>query len=348
VRIALDATYSIDPQPSGIAVYSREILEGLAVAHPQDEFLHCYRPKQFRWGAPQAVSNVRRRLLLPPLPTFRAEIFHALNQRVDARPAKHVVTTMHDLFVLTGEYSSPEFRARFARQAQRAAENSDLLIAVSKFTAEQVSAHLDFDRTRIRVIPHGVNQPTPPTNREREKLILFVGALQIRKNVSRLVEAFESLQVEPMMKDWRLVLAGARTGYGAAAILSRIENSIYRERIDVRGYLPADGLEQLYAQASIFAFPSLDEGFGIPVLEAMARGVPVVTSNCSALPEVAGEAALLVDPRSSAEIAEALMRLAKDAELRERYAELGRARAELFPWGRAVNATYEVYRELQR
>jgi glycosyltransferase involved in cell wall biosynthesis len=347
VRIALDATYSIDPHPSGIAVYSREILEGLAAAHPQDEFIHCYRAKQFRQAGIAAMPNAWRRLLLPPLPTFRAEVFHALNQRVDARPAKKVVSTVHDLFVLTGEYSSPEFRARFAQQARRAAENSDLLIAVSEFTADQVSAHLGFDRSRIRVIPHGVNRPPPQANGHREKLILFVGALQVRKNVARLVEAFESLQLEPTMKDWRLTLAGARTGYGAAAILSRIENSVCRERIDVRGYLSPEALERLYARASIFAFPSLDEGFGIPVLEAMAHGIPVVTSNCSALPEVAGEAALLVSPRSSTEIADALKRLVNDAELRKRLEELGRARADLYPWHRAVSATYEVYRELQ-
>jgi glycosyltransferase involved in cell wall biosynthesis len=177
-------------------------------------------------------------------------------------------------------------------------------------------------------------------------LILFVGALQVRKNVARLVEAFEGLQLNGRMQDWQLVLVGSPSGYGAAAILARIKSSKCRERICVRGYLSAEDLEKLYAHASIFAFPSLDEGFGIPVLEAMAHGLPVVTSNCSALPEVAGEAALLVNPRSAMEITAALHRLAGDAELRERLADLGRARAELYSWERAVNATYEVYREL--
>jgi len=144
-----------------------------------------------------------------------------------------------------------------------------------------------------------------------------------------------------MPPDWRLVLAGAPSGFGAEAILERVH-----ARIEVTGYLAAPQLEQLYARASIFAFPSLDEGFGIPVLEAMAHGLPAITSNCSALPEVAGDAALLVDPRSSADIAAALTRLATDADLREQLAARGRERAKIFSWEQAVAATYSIYQGL--
>jgi glycosyltransferase involved in cell wall biosynthesis len=331
VRIALDASYSVDPQPSGIGVYSAEILNGLAFAYPRDEFLHCYRPGKY-WRAPRTS---RKRLLLSSFPTFRADVFHALNQRLDRRPAKKVVCTFHDLFVLTADYSSPEFRARFAAQARHAARRADLIIAVSDFTARQVSDLLHVEPARIRVVPHGVHA-WPSPQQPRENLVLFVGALQTRKNLVRLLEAFEALP-----KDWRLVLAGAPSGYGAAAILERIH-----ERIEVTGYLPAPQLDQLYARASIFAFPSLDEGFGIPVLEAMARGLPVLTSNCSALPEVAGDAALLVDPRNTAAIAAALTRLASDTDLRQQLTSHGRERAKMFSWERAVAATYSVYREL--
>jgi glycosyltransferase involved in cell wall biosynthesis len=333
VRIALDSSYSVDPQPSGIGIYSAEILNGLASAYPHDEFLHCYRPRKY-WSAPRSS---RKRLLLSSFPTFRADLFHALNQRLDRRPAKKVVCTFHDLFVLTAEYSSPEFRARFAAQARNAARRADVIIAVSHFTARQVSDLLDVEPARIRVVPHGVHPP-PQSREPREKLVLFVGALQTRKNLVRLIEAFEAMPL-----DWRLVLAGAPSGYGAGAILERIH-----ARIEVTGYLPAEQLEQLYARASIFAFPSLDEGFGIPVLEAMAHGLPVITSNCSALPEVAGDAALLVDPRSSGDIAAALTLLASDANLRQELAARGQARAQIYPWSRAVSATYSIYKELLR
>ncbi|HEX7360098.1 MAG TPA: glycosyltransferase family 1 protein [Bryobacteraceae bacterium] len=344
MQIALDATYSVDPHPSGIAVYSREILSGLASAYPQDDFFHCYRAKQWKRGrkeAPRpAFPNVRRRLLLPPLPTFRTPLFHALNQRVDRRPARFVVSTFHDLFVMTGDYSSPAFRARFTEQALAAARNSDFIIAVSSFTAKQVADLLHYDRSRIEVIPHGVRLP-PVVSTERENMILSVGALQLRKNVVRLVEAFERLP-----GSWRLVLAGAPTGYGASAILERIAASPARERISVTGYVSTSGLERLYGRASIFAFPSLDEGFGIPVLEAMAHGVPVLTSNRSALAETAGDAALLVDPFEADEIHAALARLTGDPDLREKLSAQSRTHAAQFSWENAVCATYKIYERL--
>ena len=340
MRIALDATYSVEPQPSGIAVYSRELLTGLAAAYPGDRFLHCYRPKQMLRAQGPLLRNVKRRLLLPPLPTFRADLFHALNQRVDKRPAGRVVCTFHDLFVMTAEYSSSEFRARFTEQARRATAQADMIIAVSEFTSRQVVELLGFDRSRIRIVPHGVRIHRPHSE-VREKLVLFVGALQIRKNVARLVRAFAQGP-----SDWQLVLAGSAGGYGAADIIQEIEKSSCRERIRVTGYIPREELERLYARASIFAFPSLDEGFGIPVLEAMAHGVPVLTSDRSALKEIAEDAALLVNPEDTDEIASVLRRLMDDSELRATLAQLGQARAQLYPWERSVKETYAVYREL--
>ena len=116
-----------------------------------------------------------------------------------------------------------------------------------------------------------------------------MGAIQKRKNIARLVEAFEAVD-----SGWKLVLAGSQ-GYGAAEILTRIAASPARERIVVAGYVSPQALAGWYSRAALFAFPSLDEGFGMPVLEAMAAGIPVVTANRSALPEVAGDAAMLID-----------------------------------------------------
>ncbi len=339
MRIALDATYSIDKHPSGIAVYSREILDGLAAAHPADSFVHRYRPKHYRQAPSTHHSNVKQNLLLPFI-ARSADVFHALNQRADRRYGRRLVTTFHDLFVLTGEYSTADFRQRFARQARVAAQNSDLIIAVSAFTANQVHELLGVERSRIRVIAHGAHLPVSLPRRE-EKMILTVGAIQLRKNSARLIEAFENLPAE-----WKLVLAGAASGFGAEQILQRIESSPARDRIQVAGYVSSEELERLYSRAAIFAFPSLDEGFGIPVLEAMAHGVPVITSNCSALPEVAGEAAVLVDPTDVSAIAAALLDLTTGSEHRHALAEAGLARARNFPWQRAVDETYAVYCEL--
>jgi glycosyltransferase involved in cell wall biosynthesis len=192
-------------------------------------------------------------------------------------------------------------------------------------------------------VPHGVHVPVDsvPEMPARSKIILFVGALQLRKNISRLVRAFEALSGE-----WRLVLAGAPAGYQADRILAQIEKSPARSRIEVRGYLPAAQVRDLYRHASIFAFPSLDEGFGMPALEAMAQGVPVITSNRSATAEVCAGAALLVDPQNEDELAAALLRLSSDQDLRITLAALGRARVQNYSWEKTCSATYKIYSEL--
>jgi glycosyltransferase involved in cell wall biosynthesis len=322
-------------------VYSSRLIASLAKAHPRDRILLCYRIKPFLRAPRPEFENARKRLLAPRLPLFRADLFHALNQRLDYRPARSVVCTFHDLFVLTAQYSSAAFRARFAIQARDAAARSDAVIAVSEFTARQVQELLGVPESRIRVVPHGVVMPALSDDSGREDLILCVGALQLRKNIPRLVAAFERLPGR-----WKLVLAGAAAGYGAAAIMERIDKSSVRDRIQMVGYISQERLETLFRKARVFAFPSLDEGFGMPVLEAMAFGVPVVTSNRSALPEVAGDAALLVDPESVDEIEYALRRLMEDGALRDRLSRCGRERAAQFSWRETARQTYGVYSEL--
>lgn len=341
MRIALDATYSVDPRPTGIGIYSNALLIGLPNRFPDDMFYHCYRPKPYMKKPRNLRPNVRQRLLGTPLPLWGPELFHGVNQRVDKRYTKRVVSTFHDLFVMTEQYSAPAFRERFTEQAKLAAQNSDLIIAVSQFTAEQVNNLLGVERSRIRVIPHGVSPPSPELWHKRENIILTVGALQVRKNFVRLIDAFERLS-----PDWRLILAGARTGYRAGAVIERLRNSDCKDRIQLVGYQWPAELEVLYNRASIFAFPSLDEGFGLPVLEAMAHGVPVITSNRPALVEVAGDAALIVDPQSTDDLEYALERFITEPTLRNQYIQRGLERAKLYPWDRTLRATHDVYKEL--
>lgn len=341
VRVALDATYGVGPNLTGIGVYSQRLIHGLIGSYPEDRFLLCYRPGKLFAADKPDFPNVRRWILQPPIPIPGVQVFHALNQRVDRRPARRVVSTFHDLFVMTAEYSTADFRRRFAAQAKQAAALSDIVIAVSSFVAEQVSSLLRVERTRIRVIPHGVDIPPETAASGREDIILFVGTLQKRKNVSRLVAAFERLP-----GNWKLALVGATGGYGAAEIMSGIEASPARARIEIAGRLNDLALRRLYRRARIFAFPSLDEGFGIPALEAMAHGLPVVASNRSALPEVTGDAAILIDPDSTDEIESALRTLMSDPARRDALAMRGRSRAAQFSWSRTATETHGVYREL--
>ncbi|MGA2269707.1 MAG: glycosyltransferase family 1 protein [Bryobacteraceae bacterium] len=342
LKIALDATYSIGDELSGVGLYSHEMLLGLAAAHPEVRFDFCYRPHRYlRSWATQLPANARRRLLAEPLGPRAADLFHGLNQRLPWIPLPCAVTTFHDLFVLSAEYSTETFRVRFAAQARDAAQRSAAIIAVSAFTKSAVVSSLGVEAAKVRVVHHGVRD-LPYSSVPREKIILNVGVIQRRKNIARLVEAFET--VDP---DWRLVLAGSR-GYGSAEILARIEQSPARDRISVLGYVSHSDLAQWYCRAMIFAFPSLDEGFGMPVLEAMAAGTPVVTSNRSALPEVAGDAAILVDPGNTESIGAALRRLARNEDLRRDLAWRGMTRARLFTWEETIRQTWEVYRDVLR
>ena len=338
--IALDATYSLGDHLTGVGVYSHELLHGLAASDLAGKWEWFYRSQRY-WRALAAhlPSNVECRFLAESIGSRAAPLFHGLNQRLPHRRFRRQIATFHDLFVLSAEYSTPEFRDRFASQARHAAENSDLIIAVSAFTADQIHELLKVPRNRIRVVHHGVNVPEfPPL--PREKIVLCVGAIQKRKNQLGLVYAFAA-----MPEDWTLVLAGSQ-GYDAAETLQAIDRSPARNRIQVTGYLPNSELAAWYGRAGIFAFPSLDEGFGMPILDAMSAGIPVVTSNRASLPEVAGDAAILVDPTRTTDLAEALRTLADDRTAREDLIVKGKEHARKFSWAKAVEETLKVYREL--
>jgi glycosyltransferase involved in cell wall biosynthesis len=340
LRIALDATYSLGDGLSGVGVYSRQILDGLAATDFAEGWDWFYRSQRyFRARRLPQPPNVKRRFLSDSWGNRSAGIFHGLNQRLPKRRFRKQIATFHDLFVLTGDYSTPEFRERFAIQAREAAAGADLVIAVSAFTASQIEEYLHVPGSRIRIIHHGViRRPIPDL--PREKIALCVGAIQRRKNQAMLIRAFRALP-----EDWTLVLAGSH-GYEAAEAIGEVAASPAKDRIRITGYLTDDEIGDWYARASIFAFPSLDEGFGMPVLEAMAAGIPVIAGNRSALPEVCGGAAELIDPGSEGELASALLRLATDDTRRTELVDRGLRRAKDFRWEDAVLKTLAVYREL--
>ena len=339
---ALDATYSVGASLSGVGVYSREILRALAELCPRDTFLHCYRSHRLWRGIRESrPPNVFAAPLFDSWAPFRCDLFHGLNQRLPRHRFRRAICTFHDLFVMTSEYSTPEFRSRFTAQAREASERADLVICVSEFTAQQVETLLNVERSRLRVIHHGTRFVETPVGVERQPWILHVGAVQTRKNLVRLIEAFENAAPAP----WRLVLAGGE-GFGAGDVRARAAISFARDRIEFTGWVDDRRLAELYARSSLLAFPSLDEGFGIPVLEAMAWGLPVVASNGSSLPEVCGDAALLVEPTDTAALSLALRTLIEDPTLAATMAAKGRERARHRPWSVVAEETLRVYAEL--
>lgn len=236
------------------------------------------------------------------------------------------------------------------------ARRADRVIAISDASARDIERHLRVPRERIDVIPLGYGGPprTPGTPEPELRarlglgegpIVLNVGAKKVHKNQMRLVQALP--RIRETVPDARLVLAGAPTPH-------ELELRAEADRLGVGGavafpgYVSDPDLEGLYAAASSFAFPSLNEGFGLPVLEAMGRGLPVVTSSVSSLPEVAGDAALLVDPRSVDEIADAISRVLSDEQLRERLVAAGRRRLEVFSWSRTAQQTLASWRRAMR
>ncbi len=313
MKIALDATYSVGENLSGVGVYSRELLRGLATAHPEERFEFCYRPhrylRSFRAALPR---NARRALLYEPLFPRARDFFHGLNQRLPEIRFRKTVSTFHDLFVLTGDYSTPDFRRRFAEQARRAAAESDAIIAVSDFTARQVKELLGWSRPACtwcimartgwavagvrEARKHRAQRGRDPT---AQKYLAPGGGIRAHATG---VEAGACGIGGPRRRRnlWRASNRARAAGISRCWVISRV--TCWR---------------RWYGRARVFAFPSLDEGFGMPVLEAMAAGVPVLAANRAALPEVCGDAALLVDPEDVEAIAVGLNRLMGDEALAE-------------------------------
>jgi len=363
MKIALDATEAAYPEPTGTGVYSQKLIRTLAASRPAElpadvRFALCVRIGPYwRWGrrkdwpAGCSVFPVWEPWLPPP----RAALFHGLNQRLPRRSYPVSVVTVHDLFPLTStEYSAPSFQKRFTEILQDAVARADRIITVSNATREQLLQHTNASDARIRVIHHGVDPiPTASPEEQREfrrqvlglaeeeKFFLNVGVIQTRKNIANIVLAAARLP------SYRLVLAGG-DGYGAEAIHALIGKEGMSGRVVRLGHASPETLRLLYSTATALVFPSFEEGFGIPVLEAMSSGLPVITSNCSAMPEVAGDAAVWVDPHNVAQIASAMRHLAEDASLAAGLRELGRKRAAAFSWEKCARETWQVYEQALR
>ncbi|MFB3921676.1 MAG: glycosyltransferase family 4 protein [Terriglobia bacterium] len=363
--IALDATYTLDPQPSGVATYSRKLIEALATLEVPHHFLLCYRLSRFghrrnfmkpRPPAGRSSPSFSTRIFQEPL-TFwlpwQALLFHSLAQRPPAFRFEKEIVTVHDVFPLTGrDYSTPEFQQKFSALLREAVTRAARVIAVSRYTADQLSEHAGVPQEKITVIHEGVDMPAHTllpeegiAERERvvgrgKVMVLSVGVLQTRKNTINALRAMAALPDR-----YRLVLVGGN-GHGSEAIHNFIRTEQLESRVVRLGHVAGNRLGALYQAADVLLFPSLEEGFGLPMLEAMANSLPVVASNTSSLPEVGGDAALYVDPRNPQDIAEKVQRAIEDASLREVHVERGLARARVFTWRRTAEQTCAVYDEL--
>lgn len=286
----------------------------------------------------------------------RVDLVHATDHLIPSLRGVPVIATLMDAIPL----SHPLWvrsRLRWLKAAlwRRSAGWVDQVITISSFAKQELIRWFGLAEERISVIPLGVGERwfVPPTQADLqriddlyalpERFFLFVGTLQPRKNVARLIQAHRMLP-KPIRQECPLVVVG-RAGWGC-------EQEVQALRQGDGGmlrwlqYVPDADLVPLVSRGSVLVFPSLYEGFGLPVLEAFAAGLPVIAANTTSLPEVAGEAALLVDPEQVGEIASAMQLLIRDEPLAAQFRGRGRARAAAFTWDRTAERTAEVYHQV--
>lgn len=374
--VGLDYTPARD-QGGGIGRYVRELVAALAhidgetfyrlfvagVSSPAD--LSAPPGTNFSWRATRLSSRWLARLwhrARLPLPvetwTGPLDLFHATDFVLPpVRRATRTLLTVHDLsFVRAPESASPRLKAYLDAVVPRSVRRADHVLADSQATKDDLMALYGTPAAKITVLLSGVDTRFRPVIdgdtrkavRERYGLgdwpfLFTIGTVQPRKNYTRLCEALVRLR-EPF-PDLHLVIAGGR-GWLEGPIYRAVDRLGLRERVHFIGFAADADLPALYSMAEAVPYVSLYEGFGIPVLEAMACGAPVIASNRSSIPEVAGDAALLVDPLDVEAIADALRRVLESPTLRASLVEEGRAQAARFTWENAARTLVDTYRTL--
>ena len=376
--ISFDASSTVGPR-TGVGVYTASLLNSLVEELPEgwqlrvwvnsprhplpdDPWVRSSRAevRYTRWSG-KAILHSWRWLRTPKIERFVDEVSLHHSPAGYPTPTRNArrVLSVHDLFFRQLPAShDPYGGGYFHRTYRRSLPLQDALICFSAATREDILRAYHIPPASVRVIPHGVRHDIfhPATRRDEadtlhqwtqgEPYLLSVGTLGPRKNVPLLVEAYAQLRREVPQAPRLLLVGHAAPGPLRDALQARLRDLDVHRHVVMMGYVPDSQIPVLYRHAMAFVFPSLDEGFGLPVLEAMACGCPVITSTAGALPEVAGDAALLVPPTDREALAASLRQLVEQPTLRTRLRAAGLSRAAQFTWPTAARSTVEAYREV--
>ena len=379
LKIAIDARPASHPQPGGFKTYVKNLIWGLSVVDQHNEY-YIYIDRPTLEGIPALPTRSRVEVVNTRIPVlgvvWREQVllpWRGLRQHIDVAhftvgtaPAWHAspkVVTIHDAIehmpaAVTGA-SPPKWGTKrsmmhiYSKYAQRrAAQHAALVATVSECSRRDIAKYVGIPAERIRVIPEApgpqfypLKTPLEPGDApaDQDPYILAMGSADPRKNLACLISAFASLPVDLIARHKLLLVWTHRALEDRLLGLAR-EHGILERISSV--FMPTDEtLSRLYNNATVFVFPSLYEGFGLPPLEAMACGTPVIASNASSLPEVLGEGALLVEPRSVRQLSQALVSVLSDVELRRRLSLQGLARARMFSWQQTAVQTLSLYKE---
>ncbi|MGC8826329.1 MAG: glycosyltransferase family 4 protein [Anaerolineae bacterium] len=367
--LSLSQTY----RSAGISSYMDNLLRHLPAADAgmdYEVFTHerawpapaGMRVRHTRWPTHHPLARIPWEQVVLPWRLYagRHDLLHALAFVSPLAWRGPTVVTVFDLsFLLFPERFRVYNRLYLSVFTRLSAQRADRVIVISESTKRDAVRLLGLEARRVAVVYCGVDAVYHPLSADAveeyrrrrglpERFVLFVGTLEPRKNITGLIEAYRLLAA-----DWPhgpaelpvLVIAGAK-GWYYQDVYQAVQRAELMERVVFTGYVPADELPFLYNAATLFVYPSLYEGFGLPPLEAMACGTPVVASDRSSLPEVVGDAGVLVNPTEPAAIAQALRALLLDEEARRALAEKGRRRAAAFSWQRAAQETTAIYRQV--
>src|SRR5215470_11568381 len=365
MRVAIDARKL---QDFGIGTYIRNLLRHLARIDRENEYvLLCHEPDMGVAG----TLGENFRAVLEPAPNYsmseqvhipwvlmreKPHVFHAPHYILPPAVRCRSVVTIHDcIHLMFPQYLPNRAAYAYARASMwSAARSSDRILTVSEASKRDILHFFNVPAEKISVVYNGIDErfsiePAPDEIarvRERFQLdhgfVLYAGTIKPHKNLVRLIEAFAVLR-KGELEELKLLIIGDEISK-LPALRRAVHSHKLHKHVRFLGFLPDETLAALYRLAAVFVFPSLYEGFGLPPLEAMASGTPVVTSNVSSLPEVAGDAAILVDPYDVSSIVDGVRRVLTDPRLADDLRTRGLARARDFSWERSVVRTHDIYR----
>jgi glycosyltransferase involved in cell wall biosynthesis len=347
----------------GIGTYSRSLLQRFAES-AIEVVIFCQDQEKDPIPAAESFTLVSANmdpLALYGRGAFRAlveesnvDLLHVPSSWAPTPVSVPLVSTIHDVTPLLYPRSlSPVLRVRYRRQLGRTLKEARGIITVSQISFSALNAYAGVDPAKVRVIHNGVSERfSPQLDREAqlaarhryslpERFVFWVGDFRPEKNLAFLIQAWSRLQ-KHLADPPALVLAGAQTGE-YKKLRREVEKSGLEGSVLFPGFIRDDDLPAVYSAATVFVFPSLYEGFGLPPLEAMACGTPCVVSNSSSLPEVTGSAALLFNPTSLGGFEDCMVRVLTQPALYEALRQDGLRQSALFPWSRAAEETLQVY-----
>jgi glycosyltransferase involved in cell wall biosynthesis len=367
VRIGIDARKLHD---FGIGTYIRNLLRQLDRLDHETEYVLLCRPgdvagmhalgPNFRAVAESAGNySIAEQVRVPlSLRRERVTLFHAPHYVLPPLVSCRSVVTIHDcIHLMFPQYLPNRLALQYARTFIRTAtRRADRVITVSESSKRDILRLVDAEPDKIDVIYNAYDERFSREPREEDvvrvreryqlqnEFVLYAGNVKPHKNLERLIDAFRLVH-DQGLDHLRLVIIGDEPSR-YASLRRAVHRHNLHKHVRFLGYLPEDTLAVMYRLAGVFAFPSLYEGFGLPPLEAMASGTPVVTSNVSSLPEVTGDAAVLVNPLEPADIADGILRVLTDENLRRELRRKGLARARQFSWEASVRRVRQIYAEI--